>query len=240
MAEGPLAKAILAPRIEHCRRVAAVAEELARAVGMDADEAIITGIAGLLHDVGRCPEFAHTGELAIGAPSHADLGYKAVRTSGILDSLTAHNREIVLAGILHHNSSTFPASISHEASRHLPVLRDADKLDKFHMVCDLSPLPADAAGHPTVLSIGMHGPVNPKVIDCIRRLKKVKGRRIGSTLDFYLMVLSLVFVLTHRETFRRVSEHKYLERIAEVLPDDPGITEAVETILAYFRDKTGV
>ena len=239
MVAGPQAAAVLAPRIEHSRRVAAGAEELARTLGMGDNEALIAGIAGLLHDVGRCSEYAHTGELAIGAASHAALGYEAVRSSGILESLPARSREIVLAGILHHNTSTFPASVSQEARRHILILRDADKLDKYHMVCDLAPLPADVAGHPAILSIGMHGPLNPKVIDRIRRLKKVKGSQIGSTLDFYLMVLSLVFVLTHAETFRHVSEHRYLGRIAEVLPDDPGIAEAVETILAFFREKIG-
>jgi putative nucleotidyltransferase with HDIG domain len=238
MGDDPRASAALRPRFAHCIRVADCAEELARALGMDQDEARIAGIAGLLHDVGRGEEYTHTGECAVGATSHAEFGYEAVSRSGILNVLSKRSREIVLAGIRFHNTSRLPATISQDVRRHVLLLRDADKLDKYHMVCDLAPLPTDRTGTPVALTMAVHGPVNPKVLDRIGRLKKVKGIHIGSTLDFYMMVLSLVFVLTYEETFRRVAERRYIERIAAVLPDNPDCADAVHTILAFLRDKT--
>ncbi len=230
----PQASIFLEGRVEHSIRVAETAVRLAEELGWTGRMVMLAGIIGLLHDIGRFTEFRQQKERP-GAPiaPHAVLGYETVWDMGVPAGVPESDREIVLAGIRYHNTLRVPGNMAPDTRRLIRLVRDADKLDKFHRVCDLTPLPADKDRRPTVLTaVGTR--INPAVLRAMRRHRKVPGREIRSTADFYLMVLSLVYVMTYSPTFRRVAESGYVDKIAAVLPGLPEIRDAAAEVKAYL------
>lgn len=230
----PQASNFLDGRIEHSIRVAETAVRLAEELGWTGRMVVLAGIIGLLHDIGRFTEFRLQRERA-GAPMapHAVLGYEAVRDADVLAGMHKSDREIVLAGIRYHNTLRVPGNMASDTRRLIRLVRDADKLDKLYRVCDLTPLPADKDRLPTVLT-AKNTRINPAVLRAMRRHRKVPGREIRSSADFYLMVLSLVYVMTYTPTFRRVAESGYVDEIAAVLPGLPEIQDAAAEVKAYL------
>ena len=114
-------------RLEHSIRVARIAAEIARAEGMD-EEAMV--IAGLLHDVSYCREFAGHDDWKNHGRDAARIARPFLETLG----LSGQAMEDICYGIAIHvdDEADFPG----ERTAFALTIADADNIDRFD-VCRL-------------------------------------------------------------------------------------------------------
>ena len=122
----------------HSTRVAGHCVAIASQLGWDSGHIAAAEALGLLHDVGRFPQFLRFGTL-FDAKSidHGELGREVVIGSGLLSASNAAERQAILCGICHHNRLLLPDCAGPEAKAFLKLVRDADKLDIIRVIGEL-------------------------------------------------------------------------------------------------------
>lgn len=122
-------------KADHSERVAGNARQLAEDSGWNPADANSVEALGWLHDVGRFSQFATYGTFTDATSvNHGERGEEVVRQSEILSALEPAEQSALLDGIRYHNAKTEPDHLDEEGLRFLKLIRDADKLDIFHIV----------------------------------------------------------------------------------------------------------
>jgi len=223
-------------KVKHSLHVADNCRTLTKELHWSENEIISAEILGMLHDIGQFPKYIeYKGFMDLMSLNHGDRGYRIVRQSSILSSLSPHYSQSILDGILYHNRREIPQSISPESLSFVKIVRDADKLDKFEAINSSIKNIQTKEGLTQKLTNESDGPVKPRLINEIRKNRTVSRNDVTSQLDLHLMRLSWVFDVNYRPTFRHIYDSKVLENIVLILPDDEILRTVSESILDYCR-----
>ncbi len=208
-------------KLRHSFRVAGEAGFIAREMELEAESVHIAEILGLLHDVGRFPQYREFQTFYDAASvDHGELGRETVMKSGILDSLEEGEKLAILDGIRFHNKKEIPGGIRPSSLAMVRLIRDADKLDVFELVQDhidrgtireLLPRISDTAA------------ISCELLQTLDETGRASYGQVRSVPDFLLVQLSWVFDLNFSPAFRRVLERRVIERIERRLPGDPQV-----------------
>ncbi len=223
-------------KIDHSRRVADNARQLAKDLGWNPSEANRAEALGWLHDVGRFSQFAEFGTFTDATSvNHGERGWEIIREDGILFPLTTEEQNALLDGIRYHNAKTEPNHLNEESLRFLKLIRDADKLDIFHIV--LSSIQRDGFQDlPGMLpQVVLNGPVNPKVIHEIQTRRTCSIMEVRSLMDFLLMQLSWIYDLNYSASFRQIIDRNIIETLERELPADPQVQQIAQSIRSFAR-----
>ena len=212
----------LALKLDHTRRVADNAREIAQELRWSPED-IRTGEAlGWLHDVGRFAQFAEFGHFHDATSvDHGRRGCEIVRDSGVLKPLPEGRRRCLLEGIRHHNAKTIPATLAPADRPFLKLVRDADKLDIYRVVAEglarngFQEL-ADMWPH-----INLQGPVNPLLLHEILTQRDVDVAHVQSLADFIVLLAFWVYDLNYAPSREIVRDRRVLKTLAAHLADDP-------------------
>jgi len=117
----------------------------------------------------------------------------------------------------------------------LKLVRDADKLDIFQIVNKIENNNQLEERMKSALNLKSDGSVNSAVLDEIRGNNMVSNSNVKSLVDFHLMQLSWVFDINYGQTFRRISERRYFERIISILPDEKEVQNVAKSISSYLE-----
>ncbi len=212
---------LLELKLRHSVRVSGEAGSIAREMELDAESVHVAEILGLLHDVGRFPQYREFQTFYDAASvDHGELGWETVTKSGILDSLEEGEKLAILDGIRFHNKKDLPAGIRPTSLAMVRLIRDADKLDVFELVQDhldrgtireLLPRIPDTAE------------ISGELLQTLDETGRASYSQVRSVPDFLLVQLSWVFDLNFPPSFRRVLERRVIERIEHRLPGDPQV-----------------
>ena len=231
--------AALTLKLDHTRRVADNARDIAQKMRW-CPEDIRTGEAlGWLHDVGRFAQFAEFGHFHDATSvDHGLRGYEIVRNSGVLAPLPESRRRCLLKGIRHHNAKTIPATLAPADLPFLKLIRDADKLDIYRVVGDglarngFQEL-ADMWPH-----IDLQGPVSPRLLHEIRTQREVDVAHVQSLADFLVLLAFWIYDLNYAPAREIVRARRMLETLAAYLPDDPAAREFFAETLDFLAEDT--
>jgi putative nucleotidyltransferase with HDIG domain len=149
---------------EHCIRVAHGMRDLAVALSLDGEDMSIAAIAGLLHDIGRFEQYTqHRTFLDAKSLNHAELGIKVLTSAKLLDRFPRPVRERILDAVRFHNRAAIPDGLSEEDSRLARMVRDADKLDIWHIVTNYWETPGGARIDAIDLDLSESDQISPTV-----------------------------------------------------------------------------
>ena len=223
-------------KVDQSQRVADNARQLAEDLGWSPAEANRAEALGWLHDIGRFSQFAEfrtfTDATSI---NHGERGWEVVRETGILSALEPGEQSVLLDGIHYHNAKTEPDHLGEENLRFLKLIRDADKLDIFHIV--LASVQRDGFQDlPGMLpQVVLDGSVNPQVLYEIQTHRTCSITEVRSLADFLLMQLSWIYDLNYSASFRQIIDRNIIETLERDLPTDPRIQQIAQAIRNFTR-----
>ena len=217
-------------KVDHSKRVAGNARQLAEDLGWKPSGKFLAEVLGWLHDVGRFSQFSEFGTFTDATSiNHGERGWEVVRESNVLSALPPAEQKILLAGIRYHNAKTEPDHLDEESLRFLKLIRDADKLDIFHFV--LASIQQDGfQSLPRMLpQVVLDGPINPIIVHEIQTHQSCSITQVRSLADFLLMQLSWIYDLNYSATFVQIIDRNIIESIEQQLPRERQIKQLVQS-----------
>jgi hypothetical protein len=244
-------------KTRHSLRVRAEIREIAENSGMSPEEVRLAEAVGLLHDVGRFAQVDRYGTLVdLASINHARLGVRVIRREGILEGVDPVERKIILISVENHNKPELPALLGGRALAYSKLIRDADKLDIFHMLTGIYASRGTSAeesdfvffGLPEVeTSRGGEGfssgstPGQASVSETVYR-KVLDGEvvpysELKCLNDFKLLQMGWVFDLNFSFSLRRVRERGFMEKIRDSMPPSQRVDEVYARVRSYLEDR---
>jgi putative nucleotidyltransferase with HDIG domain len=220
-------------KIEHTAEVQANMARLATALDGSAEDRVLAEMAGLLHDVGRFPQYRRYHTFRDSASvNHARLGLQEIGRHRVLDGLpTAARRELAFA-IAHHNAFVLPPHPDRRRVLLARMLRDADKLDIWRVFktyyCDGRRLNATLD-----LDLADTPGYTPAALESLRRGRMVRLADVHNRNDFKLLQIAWIHDLNLAPSFALMRDQGHLAALAGTLPRDPALCRVVEDILDY-------
>ena len=229
--EGSGLEPLLELKLAHSYRVCGEAGRIALAMGYDTGHVARARILGLLHDIGRFPQYRDFGTFYDAlSVDHGELGWKTVGEAGILGSLDEGDREAILDGIRFHNRKGIPADVRTSSLGMVRLVRDADKLDVFEIV-ELY-LEEDRIGD-LLPRIRKTNEISGGILDSLAETGRASYSQVRSVSDFLLVQLSWVFDLNYPPAFRSILDRGVIERIGKRLPPDSRVRELIEKARSF-------
>ncbi len=220
---------------EHSLKVSGLCGEIAMDLGLGDEEILLARTAGILHDIGRFPQFMHyrtyVDSISI---NHALLGVGILHGEGILNRLSTVERQIVLTAIVLHNKHRIPTHLSERFNRQVRVLRDADKLDIYRVVveyyknCETQPNEAVEDAMPDTPGY------NPRILQDLMEGKNSNSCEVRNLNDTRLLKCSWVFDINFPITKHILKKSGYLESIFSMLPDNQEIQQVRAHLFKYL------
>lgn len=131
-------------KVDHTIRVASLCERIAEGGKMDEADAGFAWYLGLLHDIGRF-EQARIYQTFVDDASvdHAEFGADLLFRDGLihsfpLEGIPENGLEVMETAIRLHNKLSLPENLDARTMMFCQILRDADKVDIFRVITELS------------------------------------------------------------------------------------------------------
>ena len=206
---------------------------------MNEDEQCLSEMIALFHDIGRFEQYARYNTfLDSRSLNHAEFGVKILREKGVLNSLDASSRELILKAISNHNRATLPRHEDKACLFFSRLLRDADKLDIWRVVTEYYRRKANGEQN---IAIELDLPDTPgvsyEVSRALKAQKIVDIRSMENLNDFKLLQVGWVYDVNFVPTFRRLRQKGYLDVIRKALPESDVIREIFATVESYMDEK---
>lgn len=225
---------------QHCLLVMDESRQQARELGLSAHLTDLATVVGLVHDVGRFPQYRRYRTFRdADSANHAVLGNQVLARHGGLVRFSARDRGLVRLAVMTHNRRTLPRRLlsggDPEALVLARIVRDADKLDIVRVMLEHFAVPGEKD---PVVFLGLPerpGRFNPAIIADIEAGRIGNYYDMESVNDFALLLLSwindMAFARTRRLFFRR----GYVDALFGQLPQTPELT----AFAARYRDRHG-
>lgn len=228
-------------KIDHSLRVLDNARKITQSIDLDHNLALLSHLAAIFHDVGRFPQYAkfRTFNDRISA-NHARLSVDVLREVNILSELNSEHRRLVLGAIFLHNRRTVPAGLGSKLDLMARIIRDADKLDIFPVL--LSHLePGSPQNGVVTLNLKPHPTAYTEKILCDVQSKKMgKYEEMVWINDLKLLQCSWVYDLHFPVSRWMVSELGYIEKIFDLLPEEPEFMALRTQLGEDLADNAGI
>ena len=224
-------------KLDHSLRVAEAAEALAGQEGWSAAAVRLARATGLLHDVGRFPQFARYGTFADRhSVDHARLGCEVLQAEDALAPLDPAAARALADAVRYHNCLTIPTDLPRESLPLVRLTRDADKLDIYRVVLD-SITSGAARRHPEILvGVDLDGPAGPAVVADVAAGRMASHHDVHSMADYLLLMAGWVYDINYPATMHELRRRGILETTAELLPDQTEVRAALACVTAE-RDR---
>lgn len=249
----------IALKVDHTWRVAALAERIARAAGMPADDVDLAWLCGLLHDVGRFEQVRRYGTFNDArSVSHARLGEQVLFDEGRLrdylpdafgapeapaepDASAADpaadpaplspEAALVRTAVATHSDFRLPAGLPARTRALCDVLRDADKVDILKAISE-----SDMA---EVLDVTpgqiRQSPLSPAVVEAFYAHRTVRRDERAWPADYLASYACFVFELVYPESVRIAHEQGFAQGLLR-LPFERADTSGQFAAMAAHLD----
>ncbi|MBI5519409.1 MAG: HD domain-containing protein [Desulfovibrio sp.] len=211
-------------KIEHTKRVLAIAETICAEERLPADVTLAARLAALLHDVGRFPQYLEYRTFRdADSANHAALSVVHTLREKLLDGVPTDIRRMVLGAVYLHNKRSLPNLSSAPLRAVAKVVRDSDKLDIYQVM--IAHFSQKKPKHPEVALNVIDDPerYTPAVLQALLARQLGDYRSIVYVNDFKLMVVGWLYDLNYATSCRLLHERGYLDTIFAGLPADDAV-----------------
>ncbi|MHC4185043.1 MAG: HD domain-containing protein [Planctomycetota bacterium] len=222
---------------DHSRRTCDEMMYLAEKLGLDANQRRIAEVIALFHDIGRFEQFVkyrtYNDPRSV---DHCLLGLEVLRKTKVLEAIEDNERELVETAIEYHGCKELPTELKGEALLFAKLLRDADKLDVFHVVLSNY---RQYRENPEQFLLEVELPDEPgysyEVVRDILEGQRIHYNRLRTLNDMKLLQLGWVYDVNFTVTLKRIKQRRYLEMMAELLPDTEDTDKVRKCIFRYVE-----
>ena len=216
-------------KFKHSRRVSAICSEIAETMDWDEDgDSWLAFTAGLLHDVGRFPQFSKYSSFFDSiSVDHGDLGAKIIETEFDWEGIPQNFKDNIIAAVKYHNKKTVPSDIKLGAYKWSCLVRDGDKIDIYRMV-------EERLNKGTIFEMlprhRMAEGLSPELVEEIRETGTGSYSNARSLQDYRLIQLTWGCDLNFPISVATLKEERIIERIREDL-SPYGINDLVDKLV---------
>ena len=219
----------------HTRRVREAAVAIATELGCDSADLLLAETIGLLHDVGRFPQYQQYRTFKdTDSINHATRSVQVIVEEDILNGIPFEEKNIIIRSVARHNIYQIPEGLEERESFFLRLIRDADKLDIWRVFLEYYTLPEGERASAVGLGFPDRPDCSREILDAITKGEMINLANVKTLNDFKLLQLSWVFDLNFSPTRRLFRERGYLKALASALPTDAGVRNALSVIDSYL------
>jgi len=204
----------------HTLRVVENIVFLGEKLGLSPQRMRLAKAAALLHDIGRFRQFETHGTFSDHASkNHGALGVGVIRKHRLLASWPMREKKQIIRSIALHNAYHLPRKMDRDTLFLTRLLRDADKLDIFHVVTQ-NYLGADFGENGYLThNLPDDGLISKCLVDRVLNGELIDSRQVCSVNDLKLLQISWVFDLNFRAAVERVNSCDFISLIISTMPD---------------------
>ena len=223
----------------HTERVCDAILDIGRHEDLSKNDLALAETAALLHDIGRFEQYRKYKTFSDArSENHALLGGKVIRENKILQDIDPEKAGVIIRAVEYHNKASLPDGENGRNLFFMKLLRDADKVDIWHVVTDYY-RNAHKDRNPT---IELNLPDRPDISDAVCRSLMdgniVQMADLKTLNDFKLLQIGWIYDVNFRRTFQIARERKYLEKIRQALPEGSHrIDRVYERAREYLYEK---
>ena len=223
----------------HTHRVREAAVAIATELGCDGADLLLAEAIGLLHDVGRFPQYREYRTFKdADSVNHAARSVRVITEEKHPGRSSCRKSSASSSRAWRSITSTGCRSILDEREDFfLRLIRDADKLDIWRVFLEYYALPEEERASAVGLGFPDHPDCSPEILDAITEGEMINLVNVKTLNDFKLLQLSWIFDLNFGPTRRLFRERGYLAAFAAALPTDEGVRNAL-SILESYLDRT--
>lgn len=219
---------------EHSKRVSEESAAIARSIGLSEGETSLAKIIGLLHDVGRFPQYAYYGTFNDRQSlDHGALGAAIIGDNELFRSINTNNRLLIVNAVSHHNKAKLPGFLSQRYRLFVDLLRDADKLDIYKLI----PAYCNDAKLSKKSNLPKGDDISLDVLNRVLDGRIVEPRNVINQIDWIFFHLGWVFDINFDYTLKKIQERGYHKLLASMLPGTENIQKALRAIDAYIKTR---
>src|SRR3989339_2110105 len=221
---------------EHARRVVEEMRYLTESLELDENQKRIAETIALFHDIGRFEQFAryrtyHDPK----SIDHNKLGVKILCEKKILD-IDPVERQLIEKAVGLHGIKQLPADLTNQEALYCKLIRDADKLDIYHVVITgHRKYLADPENFDLEVELPNEPVVSPEIIEAVLQGQRVGYEYLKTWNDMKDLQLGWVYDVNFAAALLRIKERKLLEQIIDFLPKTSQI-EQVKTVIFKYVD----
>lgn len=221
----------------HTRRVCEAVLDIGGSLDLSTEDLCVAEAVALLHDIGRFEQYRRYRTFAdYRSEDHAALGVAVIKENRILDGLESANADIIPKVVGYHNRASLPAGEEERCLFFLKLLRDADKVDIWHVVTDYYENKGSKRNPTIELDLPDREEVSEPVYRALMNGKLAQMTDLKTLNDFKLLQMGWVYDVNFPRTFQIVRERRYLEKIRDALPQKSiRVTEIYKRARSYLE-----
>jgi hypothetical protein len=228
----------IAVKQHHTEEVCKNTLVIGRSLGLNEENQLIAEAIGLLHDVGRFPQYQRhkTFDDSISV-NHATLGAQVILEKNVLRTLPKDQRDLIVHAVTLHNVYSLPGKLDDRTILFVKQIRDADKLDIWRVFVDY--FNRDHGSRATAVGLGLPDlpDYSPGILACLARGELANKSDLRTLNDFKLLQLTWLYDLNFVSSLQVVLERGYIDKLARVLPDVREINDAVDFARTYVNNR---
>ncbi len=224
-------------KLQHSLRVADEARGIATELEWSEAEIVLAEAIGLFHDVGRFPQYQkYQTYYDPKSVNHGCLGFQILRDSDWLNLAADDEKTLILESVRLHNVHSLPADLPAELKRFVDLVRDADKLDIYHVVN--SAFDKDNLKDNPGIMWNMPRDFSPDsiILKDLRNRRQASYLDVKSQADFCLLQLCWIYDFNYQPAIRRIYERKIIDRLAGRLPENETLAEAISELKDFVKN----
>ncbi|MCD6305947.1 MAG: HD domain-containing protein [Deltaproteobacteria bacterium] len=205
-------------KTRHTQRVCEAIRDIGATLNLSQEDLCTAEVTGWLHDIGRFEQYTRYGTfMDHRSEDHAALGVRVIRESRILKRMDVFDAKLILKVVGAHNRAGLPAEKDARTLLFLRLLRDADKVDIWHVVTSYYRDSGKKRNHALELDLPDLPRISDPVYDGLMKGRLVNMVDLKTVNDFKLLQMGWVYDVNFLRTFQIVRERGYLEAIRDAL-----------------------
>ncbi len=200
------------------------------------EDKILALAVALLHDVGRFEQLKVHGTFSDSrSEDHASLGVKILKEMDVLKALDPLEAHVIFIAVENHNKAKIVQGLSEQAETICKLVRDADKLDIWHVVIEYYKDGREKDNPALVHSLPLGDDVCIPVFEAIERRDTISYDLLQTVTDIKILQMGWVYDLNTDKALELVAERAYLEDLFNTLPQTDRISLIYRRIKEYLR-----
>ena len=229
---------IIEQRISHSYRVMDHIEKLCSSLEMDEEELLLAKFIALYHDIGRLEQYnLYKSFSDKDSENHASLSIKVIEKNNLDEELNDEEKNILKGAILLHNQPQLPKKEDPKILFFTRLLRDVDKLDLWHLFVDQFSSKTNANNPFIDPNLSTLSKVSDKVYEDVMENKQVNLNDIKTQVDYKLLLMSMVFDLNFKYSFKVVNQHQYIKKLYDTMPKSDRIIDSFRNIRIHIENQ---
>jgi len=226
----------------HTYRVCGNISLLSKKLDLSDDDILLAKTMALFHDLGRFKQFQRYKTFNDRASeNHAKLAVAELDAHAVLSVCRQPEIELIISAIASHNAAALPEGAGARILFFARLLRDADKLDIWKVVCDYyrqrREQPDRAQNKTIELDLPDLPTCSPAVVAALQAGRYAHTEDLKTLNDFKLLQISWVYDLNFQPSFRVLRKRGYIEQIVATLPSTEELKGVIKKTQAFIHSR---